>query len=318
MSNNVSVVQDKKKYYIAMVCCLTGNFLWGFSYLLTRTAQQYAIPAVQLSIRFILTFVIMSIMLLFKPSLVSLKGKNIRHLLIIGFMMPLFYYCESSGVYYTNSSFASLALTLVPVLALVAAAILLKEYPTRRQVFFSFFPVVGVILITLANSEMGSVTTIGIVILALACLVSTGNRIINRKWAADFTAWERTYVTFGAGALVFTIVALISVGGDLSHYTNALKEPEFLVSTALMSVFCSIVGNTLVNYSFIYLPVIKSASVGAVSTITATLLGIIFLHEPINAMSVTGSILAIVGIWQVTKVVQAKKDAVPAVESPEE
>ena len=309
MSNNVSIVLDKKKYYQAMALCILGNFLWGFSYMLTRTAQQYAVPAVQLSCRFMVTFLVMSIMILFKPSLFRWKGKNMIHLVIIGLLMPAYYYLESSGVYYTNSSFASLALSLVPVLALVAAAFLLKEYPSRRQVIFSFFPVVGVILITLANSEMGAVTTFGIIILAVACVVSTINRILNRKWSSDFTAFERTYATFTAGTIVFTVVALITVKGDLSAYTNALKEPNFLIPTFLMGIFCSVVGNTLVNYSFIYLPVIKSASIGTISTITATVLGIVFLHEPINIMSVIGSILAIIGIWQVTKVVHAKKSS---------
>ena len=309
MSNNVSVVQDKKRYYIAMFCCVMGNFLWGFSYLLTRTAQQYAIPAVQLSCRFLITFILMNIMLLFKPSLISLKGKPIRHLVIIGFLMPVFYYLESSGVYYTNSSFASLCLSLVPVLTLIAGALFLKEYPSRRQTVFSFFPIAGVICITLANSTMGSITSIGIFILAIACLVSTFNRILNRKWASDYSAFERTYACFAAGALVFTVVALITVKGDLSVYMNALKEPNFLISTFLMAIFCSIAGNTLVNYSIIYLPVVKSASIGTISSITATVLGIVFLHEPINAISVIGSTLAIIGIWQVTKVVPPKKSA---------
>ena len=64
MSNNVSIVLDKKKYYQAMSLCILGNFLWGFSYMLTRTAQQYAVPAVQLSCRFMVTFVVMSIMMI--------------------------------------------------------------------------------------------------------------------------------------------------------------------------------------------------------------------------------------------------------------
>ena len=41
---------------LALCCGVTGNVIWGASYLFTRIAQQEAPPMVQMSLRFLLAF----------------------------------------------------------------------------------------------------------------------------------------------------------------------------------------------------------------------------------------------------------------------
>ena len=72
-------------------------------------------------------------MLLLGKGHISLKGKKIWPLFALGSMDLLYFFFESYGVLYTNSTFAGVVLAAVPVVAMALAALLLKEYPTRRQ-----------------------------------------------------------------------------------------------------------------------------------------------------------------------------------------
>lgn len=287
--------------HLAFIACATGQLLWGVSYMFTRVAQQSAEPIVQLSIRFIISFLMMCIPVLLKPSRLTFKTGHILKLLAYGLGLPVYHFLESNGVYYTNSSFAAVVLALYPLMALGLAAIFLKEYPTRHQVIFSFLPFLGVIFITLANSQMGAITTIGVVLLLLCCVSGATGRIINRFCASMFTTFERTFSTLFVGAVTFTVAAFLTVEDVPAAYAYALSQPSFVASTLALCILCSIVADLLVNYSFAVLPVVKISSISALSTTCSLVVGVVFLHEPFNAMSILGAALTLIGIWQVNK-----------------
>ena len=49
------------------------------------------------------------------------------------------------------------------------------------------------------------------------------------------------------------------------------------------------------------MPVVNLAIIGTMMTITAAFAGVIFLQEPVSAMSLAGTVLILYGIRQVTK-----------------
>lgn len=308
----------RKETLVGIAACVVGNLLWGFSYLFTSVAQRSAIPSVQLSIRFIIAFVLLNILIFgFKRDQFNLKGKKIGPLILLGASLEIYYILESTGIYYTNSSFTSLAMSVVPVLSIIAAAILLKEYPTKKQIFFSIFPVAGVIIITLANSAMGAVQAIGVVIIALACLASCSNQVISRQVAQSYTPFERTYFILlicSAGTLA---TALVETKGDLQPFVYALSQPSFVACTLALSICCSIGSSLLVNFASGRLTVIKLTAIGTLPTPVATLVGILLLREPVNAISLVGVAITLFGIWQVSMASMTKQET-PAEELPAE
>jgi len=69
----------------------------------------------------------------------------------------------------------------------------------------------------------------------------------------------------------------------------------------ILSLFCSIVAGYMVNYAAARMSVVSLATVGTLTTITAAFAGVIFLAEPMNAMSLAGTLLILYGIRQVTR-----------------
>lgn len=284
----------------AVAAASIGNVIWGFSYLFIRQALKWTTPEILLAIRFVIAFFLLNIPLLLGKQKLRLKGKKVGWLIALGIMEPTYFFLESYGVYYTNATFSGVVLAVVPVLALAVAAVFLQERPPKKQILFSFLPVAGVILMTVSGSAMGVVRPLGAILMLGACFASAAYRTINRRAAEEFSTYERTYALFCTGFITFTIAALISVKGDLRQCLEPLKQPGFVGCVLVLSVLCSVAANLLVNFAAAKMPVVKLSIFSSLGTVCSMFAGVIFLKEPISAMSLAGSLLILVGIWQVT------------------
>ena len=301
---------------LALCCGVTGNVIWGASYLFTRIAQQEAPPMVQMSLRFLLAFLLLNLMMLFGWEKIRLRGKNLRPLIVLSCVEPIYFFFESYGIYYSNSTFAGVTLAIVPVIAIGMGVLILKEYPTRKQFLLCFVPIAGVILVTIAGSGLGAVQPIGVVLVFGACLFAAFYRVYNKDSSAEFTAFERSYFVIGMCMLVFTVAALCMECGDLTPFAAALHSKRFVLSTLVLSVFCSVAANILVNYSASILPMAIFSNQGSLITVCAMFLGIIFLDEPTNAMSLVGSAMVLVGLFLIARV-SGENSRKPKKESPQ-
>ncbi len=285
----------------AILAASLGNVFWGFSFLLIRIAYRVSDPSHLLSIRFVFAFILLNIILLVRKEKLHFRGR--RYLPLLCGLMTLEltgYYFESYGIVFTNSTFAGISLSVVPVIALLFGVIFLREFPTRRQILFSFLPIAGVILITISGHEIGIVRAVGVLCLLGAILSYAGYRTINRIISQEFTSMERTYAVLGCCAVVCTIAALVQDGWNLKLYFAPLAEPEFLYPMLILSVFCSIGSNLLVNFAATQLSVLKLSIIGTICSLCSMFAGVVFLHEPMTGMMGFGAIITLIGIWQVT------------------
>ena len=312
----MNTTSRKGSMTLALCCGVTGNVIWGASYLFTRIAQQEAPPMVQMSLRFLLAFLLLNLMMLFGWEKIRLRGKNLRQLIVLSCVEPIYFFFESYGIYYSNSTFAGVTLAIVPVIAIGMGVLILKEYPTRKQFLLCFVPIAGVILVTIAGSGLGAVQPIGVVLVFGACLFAAFYRVYNKDSSAEFTAFERSYFVIGMCMLVFTVAALCMERGDLTPFAAALHSKRFVLSTLVLSVFCSVAANILVNYSASILPMAIFSNLGSLITVCAMFLGIIFLDEPTNAMSLVGSAMVLVGLFLIARV-SGENSRKPKKESPQ-
>ena len=234
-ADTISIPTSRLKENIPDIAAITGNTLWGFSLLLSKTALNYAPTSILLSMRFIIAFLLMNLILLFKIERISLKGKNILPVLLLALNDVAYFYCESYGIALTNSMFTGVVLSLIPILAMGLSALFLKEFPTLRQILFSFLPVAGVVIIILAGSSSGAIQPVGILFVLSACFLSATQRVINRKAAVNFSAFERTYFTICSSCLFFTTNAVHQLGGNAMKLLHYATIPGFIIPVLILS-----------------------------------------------------------------------------------
>lgn len=292
---------DKRSAMLPVATAAMGSVFWGVSYLFTRTALQVTTPEIMLSVRFTLSLLLMTIPLLLGREKLSLKGKPILPLLGMAVAEPLVFFAESYGILYTNATFAGVIVAVTPIVAMALAALVLKEYPSRRQVLLCLLTVLGVIVTVLAGKSLGVVTPLGVLFLVLDCLAMAFYRLFNRWSGKSFSSFERTYVVLLVCAVVFTAAALVSVNGDVTAYLVPLRTPQFILPVLALCLLCSIAANMLVNYAASRLTVAKLSVFSSLVTLVSTLSGVLILKEPFSLVAGLGTALIIYGVWQVSR-----------------
>ena len=116
-----------KRSTLATLAGLLGYSIFGFSFLFSKLALELTTPFVLLSVRFLTAFLVMNLLVLTGKMKLSLGGKPVRMLLLLGLVQPVVYFiCENYGIALTSTSFSGIMLGIIPIAGLVLGRLILK------------------------------------------------------------------------------------------------------------------------------------------------------------------------------------------------
>ena len=304
----------EKQVKLATLGALIGNSIFGFSFMFSRMALGVTTPFVMLMYRFILAAALLTVIACAASRRgdrrtadgeihwlrFSLRGRNLLPLLVLGMVQPVAYFlCESYGISMTNATFSGVIIALVPIVALAAGALVLREIPSRAQVGWSLVSIGGVVLMTLQQSAEGAIRLPGVLMLFGAVLSGVTYNILSRKMSAQFSALERTVVMMDVAAAVFAVLALAECRGNFAALLAPLHSGMFLAAMVYLSVFSSIMAFLFINFASNTLPVAKTTAFCNLTTAISMFAGVVFLHEPFGLLSLAASVMIILGVWKV-------------------
>ena len=304
----------ERKIKLATLGALTGNSIFGFSFMFSRMALGVTTPFVMLMYRFILAAALLGVLAFVCAKKgdrrdengeihwlrFSLRGRKIAPLLALGIVQPVAYFlCESYGISMTNATFSGVIIALVPIVALAAGALVLHEIPSRAQVGWSVFSIGGVVIMTLQQSAEGTIRPLGVLMLLGAVLSGVTFNILSRRMSSQFSALERTVVMMAVAAATFTAFAVVECRGDLAQLLAPMASSTFLTAIVYLSVLSSIMAFLFINFASNTLPVAKTTAFCNLTTAISMFAGVVFLHEPFGMMSLLASVMIILGVWKV-------------------
>lgn len=290
------------RHKTAVIAAILGNAIWGGSFLFSKVALEYTQPVTLLALRFAVAFCALNIaMLLGRKSEsfhLSLKGKNLRPMLLLGIFQPVsYFFFEAYGIRLTNSTFSSVMIAMIPICALIFEAAVMKLYPTKRQTLFAVLSVGGVVVVSIQNQSDGALSLAGVVCLLLAIASALCYGTISRQIAGEFSVFERTYFMFTIGFVFYLVAAFIDNFRDLSAFVAPLSNLSFVGSILYLGVISSVVAFGCVNYSFGELSVSQTTVFNTLTTVVAIFCGTVFLREPFGVASLIGSAMIITGLF---------------------
>ena len=290
---------DMKRSTLATLAGLLGYSIFGFSFLFSKVALGLTTPLVLLSVRFLTAFLVMNLLVLTGKMRLSLGGKPVRMLLLLGLVQPVVYFiCENYGIALTSASFSGIMLGIIPIAGLVLGRLFLKEPCSTFQVACALLSIVGVAL-TSAGGEV-RFSLLGTVLLAGAAVSAALFNVISRGTAAYFTAFERTYVMFALGSAVFTVLALTENRRDLAALRVPLSEPWFWVAVLYLSVASSVCAFLLINFSVNYISVAKASLFSNFTTVISVLAGIFIMKDSFSSVQLAGIVIITLSIFGVS------------------
>lgn len=275
--------------------------IFGLSFLFSKKALNIVEPFTLLSFRFLVAFLIMSILIFCGSIKIDFKGKNIKNLLILGLMQPIIYFIfETFGIQFSSSSQAGLMIALIPIFVTILSAYALRETPSALQCVSILLSVSGVVFIVLMNgaiSPRGSL--LGIFLLLGAVLSAAVFNILSRKFSKEFSPMELTYGMMAMGTIFFNFISIYNHirSNTLTQYFSPLNNKNFLISLAYLGVLSSIIAFFLINFTLSKIEASKSAVFSNLSTIVSIIAGVVFLHESFKFYHLIGSIFILLGVW---------------------
>jgi len=278
---------------------IAANAIFGFSFLFSKVALESLTPSVLVAVRFAVAFLALNLLLALGKARLDLKGKPVKWLLLMGLVQPVAYFiCETNGIALTTASFSGIIIGLIPVAGLVAGALVLKEKCTSFQVVCTLLSVVGVAMTT--SGGLGTVSVPGFVLLMGAVLSATAFSLMSRKTSEFFSPFEKTYVMFALGSVVFALMALGESRGDLASIAVQLADPGIWISILYLAVGSSVCAFLLVNYALSHLPASRAAIFSNFTTVISVLAGIFLLGDEFTPVQLAGIAIITASVFGVS------------------
>ena len=294
---------------LGILAALAAYTTFGFSYIFSKIALEVTTPFVLLSVRFIVAFLTLNLIVLSGKVKLNLKGKPIRYLLLLGLVQPVAYFiCENYGLNMTSASYSGVILGMVPMSGLILGRVFLKEKVTVFQTVCAVCSVFGVALTAAGDPE--SFSLLGTLLLIGAVFAGPLFNVISRSIADRFTAFERTYVMFALGCVVFTAMALLQNRKDLSVILVPLKVPSFWVAVLYLAVLSSVCAFLCLNFAMNHVSVSKTTIFSNFSTVITVLSGIFILGDSFTPVQIVGVVVILLSVFGVSMLKKAGDETV--------
>ncbi len=291
-----------KSYPKAIAAAIATQVFWGLSFLASSIGQETASPFVLMSYRFDIAIIVLTVPVLLGRKKLSLRGKNIKPLLLLGSMEPCLYFIgEQYGLKYSSSAFSGIMIAVIPIVTIIMAAAFLGERPSGKQWLFSALSIGGIIIITLAENSGGSITLRGFAFLCLAVVTGSAYSVVSCGLSGKFSVFERTYFMQLMGAVFFTTLALIECGGSGAALLAPAADMRFLLAVLFLALGASVAGYSLFNYAVSHAPMANVIIFQNLTTVISVAAGIFILGEDLSTVSLAAMVIVLIGIWGVQK-----------------
>lgn len=282
------------------------SVIFGFSFMMSKTALNYTTPIGLIAYRFLIAFIIFEILRQTKLVKIKLSKKGLPSILLVALFQPVLYFLfETYGLSLTTSAEAGLMIAMIPIFVTILSVVILKEKPKPSQLFFILLSVLGVLFIQIFKTgfEIKS-SFIGFVLLLLAVISAAIFNIASRDASKAHKPVEITYMMTLLGAITFNSIYLIQLSktNTLSMYFANLRHLSLTLPILYLGIIASIIGFLLVNYSLSKLPAHVSSIYSNIATIVAVIAGSLFLQEQIQYYHIIGGLMILIGVYGAARI----------------
>ncbi len=286
----------KNKTLTATLAAFMAQVIFGFSFMFTKIALEYASPLTVIADRYIVAFFGLTAVMIIKRQKLKF-GKNLWKLVIMSIFQPVLYFIfESYGIDMSTSSFSAVMISLIPVVAMLSGIFVLKEVPSPLQYLFTALSVGGVVIMALAGNAEGTIKPLGIILLAGAVISSVAYNLASRKISEEFTPFERTYAMTVTGLLVFMVIAVAENFTSYEKVFTPFLNMPYMWAILYLGVISSVIAFLLLNYANTYLPVAKTTVFSNFTTVVSVIAGALFLGEGFGWQEAVSTLMIITGV----------------------
>jgi len=293
-------ITGRKAVLTGFLCACGCEILHGMSYAFTKQSTGTAGVFFILGWRFLLAAAVMTACIALRLIKVRFKGKPLKPLLYVVLLCPCIYFLgETLGISRTTSTECGIFVASIPVISLIASALLLGKRPSVLQSSGILITLAGMLLCVAAAGLTSSFSPSGYFFLSVA-VISYSLYFVCVEKASVYTGAELTYAMQLAGAVLFTALALLEAvrDGRVDELVFLpFRDASFLTSVLYLGIGCSVFAIWLSNEAIERLGVNRAASFIGVATLVSVLTGTLMLREHITSLQIIGAVLIVLGVY---------------------
>lgn len=300
---------NKNTNILPVISAIVNAAIIGLSLLFTKNAVNILPPIPTLALRFLIAFLLMSLLILLKVIKVNYKNKNLKILLLFSIVQPvMFFTFQAYGMKYASSSEAGILMALIPIVTMIMSYYFLKESISIKQGLFAFLSVSGVIFISIMKGISCNDNFLGPFLILLSVLSTSVYMVTAKKLSNTFTPLELTYGMMLVATVFFSLCVFIFYSNPLylKVYFGALKNKEFIISILYLSIFSSITTSFLSNYTVSKINASIAVIFSNLSTVVSIFAGVFILKENFYMYHFIGTLMILSGVIGVSELVQTK------------
>lgn len=294
-------MKKRKGGAAAYLSVLLYSVLIGFSSLIVKQSVSSATALQTLFFRFGFALVFVLILTAVRVVRPSFKGKGKKLPLLL---LSVFYVgslgLQAWALTYTTSIMSGILFAVVPVIAAVFSALLLKEKTNAAQNCFMALSAASVIAMTLLGSSFSAGFSLpGILILIASVVCSALASVFMRMVKSDFSPYEIGFVNSLVGVIGFGIAACILNGFSVqawADFASPVLNLDFIFYMLYLGVGCTFITSVLQGYGLKHLPTVQVTVWGNLSAVISMLAGALILREAIEVYQIICSVLIITGV----------------------
>lgn len=270
--------------------------VWGGSYAVTKGLAQQLPVLELLTLRFGLTFLILS------PALRPLFTAQWRAGLAVGSILGLnllaVFLCETYGVTLTTAANAALLISLCVALTPLVEWWLLGQAPSLRVWQAVGLSLAGAGLLS-ANSAMGRPGW-GDALILLAALLRALMVTQTKRLAARHTLPALTLTALQSGVVASGLM-VIMLAWQRSRWVSMPWAPEFWGGMTFLVLFCTVLAFFAQNYAASRTSPSRVSLLMGTEPLFGVLAGVGLLGERLSMLGWVGGVLMVLAAWHATR-----------------
>jgi drug/metabolite transporter (DMT)-like permease len=291
----------KKQLYawLAMAAAVT---MWGFSFLSIKITVLVLPVMTQALLRHVIATVAISVMLWMIKSKERLDKKDMPLFVFAGFLsVTLYFFFENSGMQKISASSGALIIAIIPILTMIADAIVFKVNITFWKIISVILSFLGVYLIVGMGSKGGSEEFMGYMLMLGASVSWVIYSLVTKSLTQKYSEMVIVYYQILFGTITLIPFALFEKTNWSAIDTNILLNLIFL------GVFCSAVATYFYVIGIDRIGVGASALMMNLIPVVAVIASCLFLRETTSLTQMIGGSFIILAVFLSTVKTKGEK-----------
>ena len=281
-----------KKQWISMVFV---NVMWGLSFIASKHAMNAGFTPMTLALfRYVVASACLVPITLSAEKRMPLRKQDILPMILSGLTGITFYYFfEYYGIQRTSTVNASLILAAIPILTMLAEAVVYRTRLRPAQVAGAVISMAGVGMILFSGSNEGQASIVGDLFIMGASIVWVAYIFIGRRLRSQYTS-----LSMNSWQAITALITLLPLA--VGEKCNLAAIPwDGWAAMAVLAVICSALCYYLYGNALFEMSPLASAIFINLIPLTTMVGGVVLLGEKLTWLTVVGGGMVIGSIFLV-------------------